>query len=216
MEEAFSGGKIGYVREPQAIRGVENVSESLRVVARFGTVFQVGLMLSRGPVEAVRLCVWPYAPENLLPLLRDVGWHGDKDTVGSVLKTLTQMVDTVALNVDVGTSVHDKLGFECYFHKKRQPAREPRWSAFLDFLVREGLCTIRKRDALLVYPGHVEEDEVESWPGALRRASALLGPGHVSAFARTLHHVKIVCDPEKPLEAKAYPAGNHLWRSVRS
>ena len=173
-------------------------------------------MLSRGPVEAVRLCIWLRSSENLLPFLQRVGWRGDEDHARAVLAPLRRMVDTVALNVDVSAAVHDKLGFECYFHKNRQPAREPRWKAFLDFLVREDLCTTRKRDARLAYPGHVEEDGAASWPEALSRVSALLGPRYVSAFARTLHHVKVVYEPGRPLEAKAYLAGNHLWRAAGS
>lgn len=192
---------------------LEKVSEYQRFMPPFGDVFQVGLMLSRGPVEAVRLCIWFHSPEKLLPFLQRVGWRGDEDLARAALAPLRRMVDTIALNVDVGAVVHDKLGFECYFHKFRQPGREPRWKDFLDFLVREGLCTARKRDALLVYPGHVEEDGATPWPGALSRASALLGSRYVSAFARTLHHVKVVYESGRPVEAKAYLAGNHLWRA---
>ncbi len=210
---------------PQALRVLsggmapqilEKVSECQRVLPPFGDVFQVGLMLSRGPVEAVRLCIWLRSPQKLLPFLQRVGWRGDEDLARAALTPLHRMVDAVALNVDVGVTVHDKLGFECYFHKNRQPAREPRWKAFLDSLVREGLCTTRKRDALLAYPGHVEEGAAAPWPGALSRVSALLGPCHVSAFARTLHHVKVVYEPGRPLEAKAYLAVNHLWRAPGS
>lgn len=195
-------------------RVLARVSEVRHVLRSFGNVFQIGLMLSRGPVEAVRLCVWPGASEDPLPFLRRAGWRGEEAGLRAVLDPLLRLVDVVALDVDVGESVRGKIGFECYFRKNRQPSREPRWETFLDFLVGEGLCTKRKRDALLAYPGHLEEKAPVPWPEALIRASALLGPRHVSAFTRTLNHVKVVYEPGKPPEAKAYLAGNHLWRSA--
>jgi hypothetical protein len=38
----------------------------------------------------------------------------------------------------------------------------------------------------------------------------------LSAFVRSLHHVKIVYRPGEPLEAKAYLAGNHYWHTPAS
>jgi hypothetical protein len=54
----------------------------------------------------------------------------------------------------------------------------------LDSLVRDGLCTADKRDALLAYPGYVDENaEGIPWPAALRRASHLLG-GRATSWVR--------------------------------
>ncbi|MGF1471328.1 MAG: hypothetical protein ACFB50_06230 [Rubrobacteraceae bacterium] len=198
-------------------RVLDNVVECLQALPPHGNVFQVGLMLSRGPVEAVRLCIWTHSKQGLLEYLGNIGPGLAGAGLRRVLDSLDRMVDHIALDMDVGDRVHDKLGFECYFSQNRQPSREPRWAAFLDSLVQDGLCTAGKRDALLAYTGYTEEKGATGiWPEALRRASGLLGQRFTSTFVRSLHHVKIVYEPGKPLEAKAYLAGNHLWRGPRS
>jgi hypothetical protein len=94
-------------------------------------------------------------------------------------------------------------------HNFGQPKREPRWGTFLDSLVRSGLCTAGQREALLKYPGYVDEKAMDvTWPAALRQASRLLGGRSLSTFVRSLHHVKIVYRQGEPLEAKA------TWRAT--
>ena len=79
------------------------------------------------------------------------------------------------------------------------------------------MCTADKREALLAYPGYVDEATRDMpWPAALRQASQLLGGRSLSTFVRSLHHVKIVYRPGEQLEAKAYLAGNHYWRTPAS
>jgi hypothetical protein len=76
-------------------------------------------------------------------------------------------------------------------------------------------CLIR--EALLAYPGYVDEATRDvPWPAAVRRASQLLGGRSLSSFARSLRHVKLVYRPGEPLEAKAYLAGKHLWHTPAS
>ena len=114
----------------------------------------------------------------------------------------------------MGDTVQPKIGLECYFAGNRQPRSEPRWVTFLDALVRDGLCTARKRDALLTFPGYIDENaQGVRWPSALRQASQLLGGRSLSTFVRTLHHVKLVYRPGEPLEAKAYLAADHHWHT---
>jgi hypothetical protein len=123
----------------------------------------------------------------------------------------------VSLNIDVGETIGPKIGLECFFDGNRQPKREPRWGTFLDSLVRSGLCRAGKREALLKYPGYVDEKATDvTWPAALRRASRLLGGRSLSTFVRSLHHVKIVYRLGEPLEAKAYLSGNHHWHTPAS
>ncbi len=176
-------------------------------------VFQVGLMLSRGE-DTVRLCIRLRSVERIMEYLTVVGWPGDEADLRGVLELLARSVDRVALAIDVGDAVRPKIGLECSFAGNRQPRREPRWDAFLDSLVLNGLCTSDKREALLAYPGYVDEATRDMpWPAALRQASQLLGGRSLSTFVRSLHHVKIVYRPGDPLEAKAYLAGNHHWHN---
>jgi hypothetical protein len=179
-------------------------------------VFQVGLMLSRG-AEAVRLCITLRSVERIVEYLAKMGWPGDVADLRGVLEPMARLGDHVYLDIDVGETVHHKIGLKCHFDGNKQPRIEPRWGIFLDSLAWDGLCTADKRDALLAYPGYVEENaEGLPWPAALRRASQLLCGRSLSMFIRSLHYVKIVYQPGEGLEAKAYLAVNHHWHTPAS
>jgi hypothetical protein len=192
-------------------RMLETLSRCFRSLSPEEQVFQVGLMLSRG-AGAVRLCIRLRSVERIVEYLAGVGWSGDEAGLRGVLEPLSRSVDRVLLDIDVGETVGAKIGLECYFDGNRQPGREPRWGAFLDSLVLQGLCTADKREALLAYSGYVDQNASDvPWPEALLRTSQLLGGRSLSTFVRSLHHVKIVYQPGQLLEAKAYLAGNHHW-----
>jgi hypothetical protein len=134
-----------------------------------------------------------------------------------VLDPLARSVDRVMLDIDVGETVGTKIGLECYFEGNRQPGREPRWGAFLDSLVLQDLCRADKREALLAYPGYIDQNAPGvPWPAALLRTSQLLGGRSLSTLVRSLHQVKFVYRPDGPLEANAYLAGNHHWHTPAS
>lgn len=197
-------------------RMVQTLSTCFRALLPEEQVFQVGLMLSRGP-GPVRLCIRLSSVERIVEYLAGVGWPGDEAVLREVLDPLASSVDRVLLDIDAGETVGAKIGLECYFDGNRQPGREPRWGAFLDSLVRQGLCTADKREALLAYSGYVDQNAPGvPWPAALLRTSQLLGGRSLSTFVRSLHHVKIVYRPGEPLEAKAYLAGNHHWHTPAS
>jgi hypothetical protein len=196
-----------------APRKLETLSDCFRALSSVEHVFQVGLMLSRG-AEAVRLCINLRSVEGIVEYLAGVGWPCSEADVLGILEPIASLVDYVCLDIDVGETVHRKIGLECYFDGIKQPKTEPRWSLFLNSFVRDGLCTADKRDALLSYPGYVDENaEGIPWPRALRRASHLLGGRSLSMYIRSLHHVKIVYQPGEGLEAKAYLAVNHHWHT---
>jgi hypothetical protein len=197
-------------------RMLETLSYCFHALSPEEQVFQVGLMLSRG-AGAVRLCIRLRSVERIVEYLARVGWPGDEAELRGVLDPLARSVDRVLLDIDVGESVGAKIGLECYFDGNRQPGREPRWGTFLNSLVLQGLCKVDKREALLAYPGYVDQNlEGMPWPAALRRASQLLGGRSLSTFVRSLHHVKIVYRPGDLPEAKAYLAGNHHWHTPTS
>jgi hypothetical protein len=197
-------------------RMLEMLSSCFRALSPEEQVFQVGLMLSRG-AGAVRLCIRLRSVERIVEYLAGVGWPGDETGLRGILDPLSRSVDRVLLDIDVGESVGAKIGLECYFDGNRQPGREPRWGAFLDSLVRQGLCTADKREALLAYAGYVDQNAHDvPWPAAILRTSQLLDGRSLSTFVRSLHHVKVVYRPGEPLEAKAYLAGNHHWHTSAS
>jgi hypothetical protein len=177
-------------------------------------IFQVGTMIARD-TDAVRVCVRGLAFCDVVPYLERLGWNGDQERVEELLASLDSRTDELSLALDVGAAVHPRLGFECFLEPGGRPAAEC-WAPFLDFLIDRGIALEPKCRAVLTYPGHLDERfDSDVWPSGLHALSTLLGPSTVSVLLRTINHVKLVLDPEQPLEAKAYLAVRHLWVDVR-
>jgi hypothetical protein len=170
-------------------------------------------MLAR-PVEAVRLCIRDITPVQVPAYLSHLGWPGDADHLAELVMALSCWVDRIDLDLDVGATILPKIGLECYFNHQAQPRVEPRWQAFLDFLVEQSLCHSDKREGLLAYPGYIRESANRAlWPPHLLTASSFLGDRYESVFFKGLHHIKIVYQPENKLEAKAYLYVGQSWLS---
>jgi hypothetical protein len=166
-------------------------------------VFQVGLMLARNS-DQLRLCLRDISPVQIGDYLSQVGWSGSICNLQSLLQNLSNFVERIDLDLDVDeTGVAPKIGLECYLSV--QPKFEPRWSSFLNYLVGLSLCLPQKQEALLAYPGFVrEKTHREQFPSDLLKLSQFLGSGHEIVFMRGLHHIKVVYQGDRPLEAKAY------------
>ena len=141
--------------------------------------------------------------------LAGVGWPGSEADVLGVLELIARLVDRVYLGIDVGETVHRKIGLEGDVDGEKPRRTELRWGIFLDSLVRDGLCTADKRDALLAYPGYVDENtEGIPWPRELRRASHLFGGRSLSTFIRSLHWVKNLIPAGRRAGGQGIPDGN--------
>ena len=147
-------------------------------------------MLSRG-AEAVRLCIRLRSVERIVEYLAVVGWPGDEADLRDVLEPMARSVDRVLLDIDVGETVCPKIGLECYFDGNRQPGREPRWGAFLNSLVLNGLCTADKREALLAYPGYVDENAHE------RALAGGASAGFATARRALPEHLRALAPPRQ-------------------
>jgi len=172
-------------------------------------VFQVGLMLARQS-DALRLCI-AVDPRAVAEYLDRIGWSGPVRRVTDLVAGLAAVTDRICVDVDVDAAVGPRIGVECYFNGF-DPGRGPGWQRLLDYLVEGGLCRPEKRAGLAAYPGSSDAvADPDRWPERLLRASSLLGPRAISVIFRSLHHVKVVYEPGRPLEAKAYLAAGHRW-----
>lgn len=110
----------------------------------------------------------------------------------------------VVLAWDVGPGAGDRLGIELLFDRPAGVA------PVLDRLVRRGVCTQAKRDAVLAWPHALQETEAEApWPRALR-ASGRRSPGVRSVLFFKLSHLKLVAGAAGE-SAKAYLQLQHAW-----
>ena len=172
-------------------------------------IASAGAMLSRQN-QALKLGLKGISPQQLLDYLAKIGWKDTTNQLPPLLWTLSELVDEIGLDVEIGDRVYPRIGLECYFEK--QSFSEPRWEVFLDRLVNQGLCTVAKKDALLAWPGFCQKAErLELWPPNLIWGDIFIGSKAFSIFSRTIYEIKIVYNPGEPLLAKAYLVFGHDW-----
>jgi hypothetical protein len=195
----FLGGEV-----PPALKG--QIARCLNLLPPGARMFQVGLMLSRAS-SLTRLCVRGVSPKQILEYLQVLDYDTSSGQLHALLELLSPMVERIDLDMDVDDRVLPKIGLECYL-----PANTSAVHQFLNHLVSCGLSTPAKAEALESWGGVAHErSNPEIWPRDLLALSGFLGGRAHSAFARWLHHVKIVHQPGLPLQAKAYLAVQHLW-----
>ena len=148
---------------------------------------------SRGK-EAVRLEIFGLEPPAILDYLRQVAPHADPRIAD--VAPLFAGVERIHLSFDIGpAAILPRVGIEGSF--SRFPWREPRWKELFDRLVDRGLCTPAKRAAALGWTGFdTFWTAPEAWP--------VDAAGLAMSCVRSLSHLKVVCDPDRDLEAKGY------------
>ena len=178
------------------------------------TIFQIGVMLPRQvESDTVRLCVDNIPKSKIFKYIIDIGWQERDNSIEKLFSEIFPLVDKIKLNFAVKDFIYPKLGFECYFDK--QPKNSSKWKLFIKYLATKGLCTEEKAEALISWTGYTEaKNYSELWPESLAKASALVAPNFRSTIARTFHHIKIVYQPNRPLQAKAYLWFGHRWLSL--
>lgn len=173
------------------------------------TISHLGAMLSR-QVNALRVNVKGISPEQLSNYLMQIGWTDSTNTFSTLVLTLSEFVDSILLSFDVGDTVLPRIGLECFLNN--QPYEEPRWQLFLDYLVEAGLCTPAKKNAFLAWPGLCQKLSIpDLWPSNISFGDRFLGSRAYSIFWRRVSHIKLVYQPDIPLEAKGYLAFGHSW-----
>lgn len=172
-------------------------------------ISHIGVMLSR-QIEALRINVSWLPPDKIASYLQQVGWLEPAHEIETLALQLLDVIDRVRICLDVGTTVYPKLGLECFFNQ--QHGLELGWLPFLDNLVARGLCRPEKREALIAWPGYTTPTSSSNpWPNYLITESLLQPPNQFSVFERRLSHIKLIYQPQQPLEAKGYLEFLHQW-----
>jgi hypothetical protein len=155
----------------------------------------------------VRLCVRGLQREQIAGYLDALEWEGPRGELETILGSFGQEVGQTDLDLDVCDRLLPKIGLEC--HLTKEPSR---FRQFLARLVSGKLCTVGKARALESWGGIAYEGLLPgTWPQNLSVAARLVNHRLQSIFARRFHHVKIICLPGGPLEAKAYLAVYQKW-----
>jgi len=177
-------------------------------------VFELAAMLGREP-PFVRVCIHRLAPSQIIPYLIEIGWPGDADELGALIDKLGSLADQLCLDIDLSDRIGPKVGIECRCGPAPSARLHPGYPPLLDWLVRRGLCTPAKREALERYPGLTHErSSTHRWPEPILAMSDFIGAGHLSVMTRELCHIKVGYQQGHPLEAKAYPGAKHHWLPI--
>jgi hypothetical protein len=184
------------------------IARCLNLLPPEAFVFQVGVMLARAS-EIVRLCVRGIRSEQIAPYLESLSWTGSRAALEDLLTQFGPLTGRIDLDLDVADRIMPKIGLECYPQMSRAATAQ-----LLDRLVASGLAVPAKAQGVTAYRGMAHERLTpERWPLELLALSGIFEGRLHSAFVRWLHHVKIVLQPDVPLEAKAYLAVLHRWFS---
>jgi hypothetical protein len=157
-----------------------------------GILLYVFGLLSR-PWNPIRLEIYGLDSTGALAYLRRVAPHIAPLLTG--IASIFEGIERPHLSFDINAEILPRIGLEGSF--PHPPGREPRWAELFARLVTRGLCSPEERDAILAWPGYdTFWTAAEDWP--LERA------GPHGFCVRSLSHVKVVAQPSRAPEAKAY------------
>lgn len=209
--EAADEGMAILRGEPLSSSVRQRLSKCVDMLPPRADLYAVGAMLSRR-FNGVRIDLSHLPPSSIPTYLEAVGWPGDIHEVEAMLRWLPPFYKDVEVALDVTEAVLPRLGVECHVYGGNLPSAAASWREMLDILVERGLCLPSKRDALLAWLGHSHAHSLgDAWPGDLRQRAKSLGPNVLSVLSRTINHIKLVYQPGRPVEAKAYITLLQTW-----
>jgi len=198
--EVLAGGPLDAARRATLV-------EAHRCLPAGASMYYVGILLPRG-TDVLRLCPGDVAARDLPAYLGAVGWPGDVDALGQLLRDAGRTrrgafaPDPALLHLDLGAQVLPRLGLEMVFDRRAQTRGVLAEGAFMRWLVRHGLCTAPEAAALAGFPGC----GIERLPHQLWRSMVM----------RRVNHVKLVIDGAGPPRAKAYLVLHHRYWNART
>jgi hypothetical protein len=161
-------------------------------------ISHVGVMLSR-PGAPVRLNVAGRDPQAMLDYLERVGAPAPR----ALLEELAPLVNHFVCALDYDGAIADRFGIECYALDRL---------ALCECFVERGWCDRNALPLLRDWPCELPGPPPEGLPESVARVRWLAGPNARSRILRTVNHVKVVSDPGRGIQVKAYLAAHHCWR----
>ena len=195
----------------------QNLLLCIKKLPRGANICQFGIMLSRS-IQGMRIVVNRIQPKEIIPYLEKLGWSHGTEELSQFIAELEKKVTRICIDIDIlENGIGPKIGIECSYypakHDQYQP--EPRWLSFLSYLVEKNLCLPQKRAGLMDFlPEGTNQDEPQYYhQNELSIATKISSETATTVLVRQMGHVKIVYQPNHPLEAKAY-FGARLFGSI--
>jgi len=182
------------------------VLDCIKKLPMDASVFQIGTMLSRKN-DDIRLLINRIDAEEIIPYLESIGWKDDGyNRLSNIIEEIKDLASRIVLHISVWTEVNPKVGIECSFYPNSYH-KETGWNKIFSYLSEKGLCNEEKLSAFLNSSG-IEPQEFNEHFNPNTYVPAVLSSGEdfSSALIRYISHIKLVYEPERNVEAKAYHA----------
>lgn len=154
-----------------------------------GYMTWIGPLLSRGS-DVARVCVRGLSHPQIIDYLKNNGWLYSLAEVDTVIETAHKISDGTVLCLDIDSNgLRPRIGLEC-FSAPYISVAQTQLGQLADVLTEMGICTPAQRDAL------------GQWRGYGLKQLKHIPFQH--AHNRQIGHIKLIAQPGKPLEAKAY------------
>ena len=181
----------------------QQILDCIKMMPSEASIYQVGVMLSR-PINGIRLVIKRINLDQIAPYLKSVGWSDNQGRLAPLLEELQHFVNRIVLHITVAEKVDPKIGIECSFYPDIYH-QETRWNKFLKYLKKKDLCISDKYSSLLDFPGVQHEKMLNYFDlGHSMPITKMTTNSSSRAVVRFISHIKIIYQPNCPIEAKAY------------
>lgn len=193
----LTGKHVSKTIEKRFIEAIQNLPEGTALI-HFGT------MISRANM-GIRIVINRIKSKQIIPYLNSIGWKDPTDELSKIINELDKFVSRIILHITIGENVSQKIGLECSFSKDKYHM-ETEWLKLLEYLINKNLCTPEKKHALLNFIG-INNDEVNHDVDISSYIPSVLikNNPYKNILVRFISHIKIVYQPNKLIETKAYP-----------
>ncbi len=184
---------------------IENwMIRSLQKLPKGAGLMDVGVMLSRA-ATGVRFCIVRIHPDEIIPYLTSLGWSDKDNKLSTLLKELKTKASRFVLHINITEEgIEQKIGIECSYSPDRYHL-ETRWSSFLDYLIKKGICLPEKKNILMSFLGVEQEDPRIDFNLSSYQVSAKIQGDILSqALVRFISHIKLVYEPDSIIQGKVY------------
>ncbi len=171
----------------------------------------LGWMFAR--TDEVRICVQCPDMDQVYRILRDLNLHDSLTILKPLLDPYREYVSGLLLHLNIGEEISPRIAVELYpFGMLRDEVS----LRMLELMEEQGLCSREKREAVLRFPGYeLLEQSPEAWPPSLAGAYGSTLLGYSIICTRSIHNTKILVEPGKPPQAKAYLEARYRWRDSK-
>jgi len=156
-----------------------------------GTIVDhIGIMSSR-TADILRINVTNMSENQVYEYISRIGLDIRLQQLKKILPPCSQFVSYMVLAFDISDEIHPKIGVELRMPRDElNLTTQHRWHPFLDFLVDQGMCSLKKKQGLVEWSGRSRDIFDQDF--------------YKYMIYRYINLIKLVFEPDKDPMAKGY------------